>query len=191
MFFNILTIISISAIFGFACAVTILSHKKTVNVVFLLITIVSFCGIWVSGIMLLQRIDPMSSEKITNDQNDVVAETGNSEEDWNNVPITPEIPEHDHIGTATLSLYVTDGADISETYYVEATDKDTYKFCYFHEDGQHIIKKEVPINIVQCEFSNDNLPHRVEVMIQDDKPVFYTLYLPEDSNTIQFDTDGR
>lgn len=191
MIFNVLAIVSISAIFGFAFAVAILSHKKTVNVVFLLITIASFCGIWASGTMLLQRIDPMPSEKIANDQNDVVAETGNPEESWNNVPIEPEVPDHDHKGVAPLSLYVTDGADVSETYYVEATDHDTYKFCYFHDDGSHIVKKEVAADKIKFEFSNDDLPHRLEVLLKDEKPVLYTLYLPEDSNTIQFDSDNK
>ncbi len=190
MFFNVLAIVSISAIFGFAFAVTILSHKKTVNVVFLLITIVSFCGIWVSGTMLLQRIDPMPSEKSISDQDDVVAKTGNPE-NWNNVPMEPEVPDHDHKGVAPLSLYVTDGANISETYYVEATDHDTYKFCYFHNNGTQIVKKEVSADKVKFEFSNDNLPHRLEVLLKDEKPVLYTLYLPEDSNTIQFDSDNK
>ena len=114
-----------------------------------------------------------------------------SAENWNNVPIEPEVPNHDHKGVAPLSLYVTDGADVSETYYVEATDHDTYKFCYFHDDGSHIVKKEVAADKIKFEFSNDDLPHRLEVLLKDEKPVLYTLYLPEDSNTIQFDSDNK
>lgn len=114
-----------------------------------------------------------------------------STESWNNLPTEADLPEPDAKGNANLSLYVTDGANVSETYYVEATEKDTFKFCYFHEDGSHIVKKEVPANMVQFEYSNTNLPHRMEVLLKDGTPILYTLYLPEDSNAVQFDKDNK
>ena len=96
-----------------------------------------------------------------------------------------------YVGTSMLSYYVQDGAKQSETYYVEATNHDTYKFCYFHEDGEHIVKKEVSKDKVELVCQENDLPYRVVVYIEGGKPTLWQLHLPDDANTIQLDTDGK
>ena len=90
-------------------------------------------------------------------------------------------------GVAMLSFYVQDGAKESETYYIEVTEKETYKWCYFHEDGEHIVKIEVPTSMVELIYRDDDLPHRMEVYLSDGKPVLYQIHLPNDANAIQLD----
>lgn len=104
------------------------------------------------------------------------------------VPTTPT-----YVAKGHLAFYVQDGADTSETYYVETTKHDTYKFCYFHNDGVHIVKKEVPADKVNLVCQENDLPYRVEIYLsaRDGEPLYYELHLPDDANAIQLDTDGK
>lgn len=107
---------------------------------------------------------------------------------------TSEAPkEPAYVAKAPLAFYVQDGDDISETYYVEVTEHDTYKFCYFHNDGVHIVKKEVPADKVNLVCQENDLPYRVEIYLveADGEPLYYELHLPDDANCIQLDKDGK
>lgn len=183
MFFTIILLIAciiclFISLFSFAFVRT---GIKALRIIFLLFVITFFIlGNIIIIPVLQEKYGPKEQEEM---------EYANA--DWNNLPTSEDLPEPNEKGTATLSLYVTDGATVSETYYVEATEKDTFKFCYFHEDGEHIVKREVPANMVQFEYSNTDLPHRVEVFLKDGEPISYILYLPEDSNSVQFDNDGE
>ncbi len=87
-----------------------------------------------------------------------------------------------------MSFYVQDGAENSETYYLEVTEHDTYKFCCFSEDASQIIKFESPAEITECDYSYNNVPCRAEIYYNNGEPILYRLFLPGDGNTVQLDT---
>lgn len=100
---------------------------------------------------------------------------------------------YDAVTTAILSYYVPLGATISDDYYLEITEDDKYKFCYFEPDGATITRVQIPAydNNVEIIASNDDLPHRVEFCARGDKIVAIKLHIPDDANAIQFDADGK
>lgn len=95
------------------------------------------------------------------------------------------------VTTRVLSLYVPQDSKESETYYLEVTEDDCYKFCYFEDDGVTLSRLKVPMDGVEVTASNDDLPFRVEFYSKDGVLTSITLHVPEDSNTIQLDTDGK
>lgn len=167
MFFNTFafTVCIVGLIFSLSSFCFMKTKNEATRVLLLIFTIAFFALANIIIIPILQdKIDPKETEEI-------------------NVTKEP-----DSKGTALLSLYVNDGKDISESYYVETTDHDTVKFCYFHEDGEHIVKQEVATSDIEYVFSDSSLPHRVEVYLTDGKPTLWQLYLPENSDAIQFDS---
>ena len=91
---------------------------------------------------------------------------------------------------AMLSLYIQDGANVSENYYLEVTSNETYKFCYFCNDGANIAKMELPCSKCELINSNDDLPHRVELYRDGDNITLARFFIPDDANTIQFDANN-
>ena len=101
--------------------------------------------------------------------------------------------DYDAVTTAMLSYYVPQGSAESESYFLEITEDDHYKFCYFELDGSTITRAQIPAydDNVEIIASNDDLPHRVEFCAKGDKIVAIKLHIPDDANTIQFDLDGK
>ena len=97
------------------------------------------------------------------------------------------------VATAMLSYYVPLGATESENYYIEVTEDNHYKFCYFEPDGSTISRVQIPAdeNGVEVIPSNTDLPFRVDFYNKGDKVVAVKIHIPADANAIQFDTDGK
>lgn len=97
------------------------------------------------------------------------------------------------VATAMLSYYVPLGATESENYYIEVTEDNHYKFCYFEPDGSTISRVQIPAdeNGVEVIPSNTDLPFRVDFYNKGDKVVAVKIHIPDDANAIQFDTDGK
>lgn len=101
--------------------------------------------------------------------------------------------DYDAVTTAMLSYYVPQGSTESETYFLEITEDNHYKFCYFEPDGTTIARVQIPAydDDVEIIASNDDLPYRVDFCAKADKVVAIKLHIPDDAKAIQFDLDGK
>lgn len=93
--------------------------------------------------------------------------------------------------TVDLAYYISDDAKDSTNYYVEITDKGTYKFCYFSDDAVTINKIEAPTDKCEIVADNEDLPYRVEIYRKNKEIYLYRLHIPDDANAIQYDADGK
>ena len=89
------------------------------------------------------------------------------------------------------AYYIPDDAKDSTNYYVEITDKGTYKFCYFSDDAVTINKIEAPTDKCEIVADNEDLPYRVEIYRKNKEIYLYRLHIPDDANAIQYDADGK
>ena len=164
LFFIILLVIC------FCCSVlsffySISSHYSSLQALY-----VFFCiAFVVLSVLILCKIDPLHMES----------------------PSSAE--DYDAVTSAMLSYYVPQGSTESESYFLEITEDNHYKFCYFEPDGSTITRVQIPAydNNVEIIASNDDLPHRVEFCAKGDKIVAIKLHIPDNANTIQFDQDGK
>lgn len=90
----------------------------------------------------------------------------------------------------TLSFYVQDGATESEDYILEVTEQNTYKLCYFQEDGVHVTKLEIPVSMTELICDDADYPYRVETYYRDGQPVLYQLHIPDNAEMIQLDLNN-